>query len=127
MDFIEPAQTEWAAPNVFVRKKDGTLCFFVDYLRLNAVTIWASYSIPHVDECIDSLGDVNIFLTLNGTSGKVQVQIAKENRNKTSFSSYSSLFQFMCVPFKLNTTPEILQQAMNSLLKTSNGSLALST
>lgn len=28
---IQPAQTEWEPPVVFVSKKDGTLCSWVDY------------------------------------------------------------------------------------------------
>lgn len=35
---MEPAQLRWAASIAFAPKKDGTLRFYVDYCKLNAVT-----------------------------------------------------------------------------------------
>ena len=62
---IEPSTSEWAAPLVFSPKKNGTLRFFIDYRRLNLVTIRDSYPIPRMDECIDSLGHAEIFSILD--------------------------------------------------------------
>lgn len=62
---MEPAQTEWAARIVFALKKDGSICFCVDYRKLNAVTKRDSYAIPRMDECIHSLGEVEVFPTLD--------------------------------------------------------------
>lgn len=53
MRVIEPAQTEWASPIVFVPKKDGTLRLCVGYRRPNVLTVRDSYTIPWIDECID--------------------------------------------------------------------------
>ena len=61
---IEPTTSEWASPIVLVAKPDGSTRFCVDYRRLNAITVRDSYPLPRMDECIDSLGDANIFTTL---------------------------------------------------------------
>jgi hypothetical protein len=59
-EVIEPATCEWASPIVLVPKPDRSLRFFVDYRRLNAITVPDTYPLPLMDECIDSLGEPGI-------------------------------------------------------------------
>ena len=70
---IEPAQSEWAAPVLFVPKKDGRLRFCVDYRKLNEIIVRDSYPLPRMDECIDSLAEAKIFSTLDANSGYWQM------------------------------------------------------
>lgn len=46
-------------------KKDGLLCFQVDYRRLNAVTFRDLYPIPLMDKSIDFLKNSTVLSTLN--------------------------------------------------------------
>lgn len=55
--------------NCLCTPKKGFLRFSVDYRRLNAVPKCDLYLIPHMYECIDSLGKVTIFSKLNANSG----------------------------------------------------------
>lgn len=48
---IEPSASEWAAPIVLV-KKDGALCFCVDYQKLNSLSKSDTYPMPCIDELI---------------------------------------------------------------------------
>ena len=96
---IEPATKEWASPVVFVPKSDGTLRFCVDYRKLNAMKIRDSYPIPRMDECIDYLGKATIFTTLDCMSGYWQVDIAEEDRDKTTFTSHHGVYRFLRMPF----------------------------
>lgn len=53
MDVIEPTKIKWASPIMFVAKKDDTICFCVDYRKLNEVVIQDSSPVLCMDECID--------------------------------------------------------------------------
>lgn len=78
---IEPAHTDWVSPIVLVSEKDGSLRFNVDYRKLNAVKIWDSYLILRLDECIDSVGVVTAFSTVNMNRGLRPVEIAQNDRD----------------------------------------------
>ena len=51
--FIRPSSSPWGCPDIFVKKKDGTLRMCVDYRPLNAVTIKNKYPLPHIDTLFD--------------------------------------------------------------------------
>jgi hypothetical protein len=52
------------------------LRFCVDYRKFNAVTTRETYPLPRMDECFDSLGDAQIFTTLDCNSGYWQIPVA---------------------------------------------------
>ena len=76
-EIIEPTSAEWASPVVFVPKKDGTMPSCVDYRKLDAATVRDSYTLPRMDECMDSLGDATVFTTLDFNSGHWHVEVAE--------------------------------------------------
>ena len=45
---VEPSSSPWASPVVLVPKKDGSLCFCVDFRHLNALTT----PLPRVDDIL---------------------------------------------------------------------------
>jgi len=44
--FIRPSVSPWGAPELFVKKKDGTLRLCIDYRQLNKMTIKNKYPLP---------------------------------------------------------------------------------
>ena len=73
---IQPSVSEWSSPVILLPKPDGSLRFCVDYRRLNTLTHRDRYPIPRMDECVDSLGDAQVFTTLDANSGFWQVPVA---------------------------------------------------
>ena len=113
---IEPATSEWASPIVLVPKKDGSLRFCVEYRRLNAKTVPNAYPLPRIDDCLDSLGDAEIFTTLDCNAGYWQVPVAPEDRDKTTFASYLGTFRYTRMPFGLRNAPATFQRALDIIL-----------
>ena len=50
---IEPSTSEWEAPIVLVKKKDGSLWLCVDYQQLNSASLTDAYPMPRIDDMID--------------------------------------------------------------------------
>ena len=113
---IEPASSEWASPVVLVPKPDGSMRFCVDYRRLNALTIRDSYPLPRMDECIDSLGDAQLFSTLDCNSGYWQIPVEPSDRDKTTFTSHEGTFRYTRMPFGLTNAPATFQRVVNMTL-----------
>ena len=113
---IEPASTEWASPIVLAPKPDGSWRFCVDYRRLNDITVRDSYPLPRMDECLDSLGEAQYFTTLDANNGYWQIPVAKEDRDKTTFTCHAGTYRFLRMPFGLCNAPATFQRAMDILL-----------
>jgi hypothetical protein len=53
--WIRPSESEFGAPIMFVRKKDGSLRMCVDFRRLNAITVKNRAPLPCIEELFDQL------------------------------------------------------------------------
>ena len=113
---IEPSTSEWSAPIVPVRKKDGSLRLCIDYRRLNSISKADAYPMPRVDDLIDRLGKAKYISTLDLAKGYWQVPVAKESRPKTAFSTPFGLFQFNVMPFGLRGAPATFQRLMDQVV-----------
>jgi hypothetical protein len=49
--YISPSTSPWAAPVLFMEKKDGTKRMCIDYRSLNEVTIKNKYPCPKLKTC----------------------------------------------------------------------------
>ena len=86
---IQPSTSDWAsAPvEVLVRQKDGSVRWCVDYRALNKVTIKATYPLPLIEECLDTLAGNRWFSKLDANAAYWQIKIHPEDRRKTAFIS----------------------------------------
>lgn len=82
-EIIDTASSEWAAPELFVSKKDGKLHFCIEYRRLDSMKVKDTYLLPQMYN-IDTLGDAEYFTILDAYSGYLQMMIRQQKRPKTA-------------------------------------------
>ena len=66
---VRPSNSPWCNAVVLVRKKDGSLCFCIDFRRLNALTVKDSHPLPHICETLESLAGAAHYSTFDLNSG----------------------------------------------------------
>ena len=90
---------------------------FVDFRKLNAVTIKDSYTLPRIDETIDALGGSHYFTPLDCSGGFWQVPLEESDKEKTAFCANNKLYQFRVMPFGLSNAPSTFQRLMDNVLR----------
>lgn len=92
---IGQAQSGYARFIVMVPEKDSTFGLYVDYRRRNAAKISETRSLPHTDDCIDTLGDAQVFSVLDALWGYLQVSIKNKDMNMATFTPALSAYCYM--------------------------------
>lgn len=103
---IDPSQAYFTLQSVFIRKRDEPTLFCSVSRSLNAVIIWVSHTILHLDECIIKLSHKLIFSIAPLDIGKCRLQ---NKIPKKSFPYYFG-FRFIRMPFVLNRPPRTVQR-----------------
>ena len=66
---IQPSNSPWCNAVVLVRKKDGSLCFCINFRKLNSLTVKDSYPLPRICETLESLAGAAHYSTFDMNSG----------------------------------------------------------
>lgn len=117
---IEPVSSSWASPVVIVGKRDKSLRFCVDYRELNRLTKDDKYPLPRLDDALDMLGGNTMFTTLDACSAYWQIEVANQDREKTTFVCHMGTFQFNFMPFGLKNAPATMSRAMDKIFAKQN-------
>ena len=113
---IRPSTSPWSSNVVLVAKKDGSRRFCIDFRKLNKITKKETYPLPRIDETLHALGRAQYFSTLDLAAGYWQIGMAPDDIEKTAFTTISSHFEFVRMPFGLCNAPPRCQQLMDFLL-----------
>ena len=114
---IRPSNSPWCNAVVLVRKKDGSLCFCIDFRKLNSLTVKDSHPLPRICETLESLTGTAHFLTFDMNSGVWQVPMDEESKQYTAFTLGSmGLYECESMPFGLCDTPPTFQRLMQNCL-----------
>lgn len=110
---IQPSDSPWGAPVLFVLKKDGTKRMVIDYRALNSKTVKDVYPLPRIDDLLFRLKDAKIFSTLDLCSGYHQIAMDPDSIPFTAFRTRYGSFEFKVMPFGLCNAPSTFMRTMN--------------
>jgi hypothetical protein len=113
--YIQPSTSPWAAPVLFVEKKDGTRRMCIDYRALNEVTIKNKYPLPRIEDLFDQLRGASVFSKIDLRSGYHQLRIRPSDIPKTTFITKYGLYEFTMMSFGLTNAPAFFMNLMNSV------------
>ena len=107
---IRRSNSPWASAVVLVRKKDGSLRFCIDLRKLNAHTIKDAYSLPRIEDLLDTLNGSCIFTSIDLKAGYWQVELDEKSIPLTAFTvGPLGFFECSRMLFSLTNAPATFQ------------------
>ncbi len=102
LGLMQPSKSEFGAPILLVKKKDGSFRMCIDYRRLNAITKKDSFPLPLIDDLVDKLQGAKIFSKIDLKSGFHQVKMDPDSVGRTCFVTPSGSFEWLVMPMGLS-------------------------
>ena len=82
---IRASHSQYSAPVLLIKKRDGSYRFIIDYRKLNNITIADNYPLPNLEYALEQVGGQRFYTKLDLRSGYFQIPIRAEDRHKTAF------------------------------------------
>jgi hypothetical protein len=109
----EVLHPEWLANPILVRKKGGKLMMCVDYTGLNKECLKVPYSLPRIDQIVDSTAGCEMLSFLDAYSGYHQIRMKESDQLTTSFIAPQGMYCYTTMPFGLRNAGATYQSCMN--------------
>ena len=112
-----PQPVLWCNAAALIHKKDGTLCFGVDFHHLNAQTKKGLYPLPWIQEALESMAGAVHFSTMDFKNGFWEVKMAPDSQQYTAFTVGNlGFYEFSHMPFSLCNALVTFQCLMQNTL-----------
>ena len=108
---------EWLANVVMVKKANEKWRMCVDFIDLNQAYPKDSFTLPRIDQLVDSIARHKLLTFMDAFSGYNQIQMAKEDQEKTAFITSQRLYCYKVMPFGLKNTGATYQKLVNQMFK----------
>ena len=113
---IRSSHSQYSAPVVLIKKRDGSYRFVVDYRKLNNITIQDRYPLPNLEQTLQMVGGHEYYSKLDLRAGYFQIPIREEDKHKTAFVTVHGLYEFNVLAQGLKNSPPSFQRIMSNLL-----------
>ncbi|PKI63923.1 hypothetical protein CRG98_015704 [Punica granatum] len=98
-----------------MKKKNGKVRVFIDYRDLNRASPKDNFPLSHIDVLVDNTASHPQFSFRDGFSGYNRIQMAEEDKIKTTFITMWGTFCYQVMPFGLKNAGATYQRAMVTL------------
>ncbi|KAL8449957.1 hypothetical protein Emag_003477 [Eimeria magna] len=112
----EPSTGCWSTRIVMVRKASGAWRLCCDYRAINKHVRIPQQPLPRTDDILASFNGKKYFSALDMCKGFYQIEIAEEDRPKSSFVTPDCQRQYRRLPFGFASSPAIFQRMVDLLL-----------
>ncbi len=115
-EFIFFSFASYVSLILFIKKKDNSLRFCVDYRKLNALIKWNRYSLSLIDETLTRIQEskyltwLNIIVTFN------KLRMHSDSKDLTIFIIFFDSYKYHVMLFELINESTFYQHYMNDML-----------
>lgn len=116
---LEPVErSDWAAPIVIVRKKDGSIRICADFkMTINPHLCPKTFPLPTVEEMFSTLAGGESFSKIDLARAYKQMEVLESDRPLLTINTHLGLFRYCRLPFGVATAPAMWQKAMSVVLQ----------
>jgi hypothetical protein len=101
---MEVFYPDWLANPVLVLKKNNTWRMCIDYTGLNKACPKDPFTLPHIDQVIDSIAGCDLLSFLDAYLGYHQIPLYQPDQIKMSFITPYGAYCYITMPFGLKNT-----------------------
>jgi len=99
--FIQPTLSPHSTLVLFVKKKDGSLCLYINFCGLNHISKKDCYPLPLISDLLDSPRKAWIYSKINLCHAHHLICITNGDEWKTAFRTHYKSFEWFVISFSL--------------------------
>jgi hypothetical protein len=104
---------QWLANPVVIPKAGRKLRICIDYTSLNKACSKDHFSLPRINQIMDSTSDCDLLYFLDAYFGFHQIPMSREDEEHTAFIIVDNLFCYVSMPYGLKNALPISMRAMH--------------
>lgn len=114
---IQKSNTHYISPLIIVKKADNSIRLCLDARRINEISK-PKYEAPqHVNILLTKIGKSTIFTKLDLKNSFWLIPLSPESRKYTGFQVDGQVYEFLTVPFGLQSSSSALVRALREVLE----------